>query len=484
MAWIFIPVACRGRAAGENRRFLFLTLIVGVVLLYAMLLIRHDNIVSRNDAPLTHAEPLVGSSRSTMNRGSDGILLTPVRSRTLFIYVPVLNELGGLQSLIDQAARGVEAHASDPSATPYTLNFFILDNTGCDIRRRDNSNHVIVDPLRSAQLSDDQGEPRYSALREELLHSEGLACDEVLAQLDRLAQQPPPLVSVSIIRVAHVTLSFAQSMNFMLRHARSHRQRLVLFAHSDVTIVDNRIFFTLFAFIETMSPSTAEAKKATPFCFAFTNYDALAVVDVRSTHHFVGDFDERLSYYGDTDYFLRCELAGLPVHHLPYNGQVEHRTRASIGNSVRYGQAVRRSVPSWRVYYETKWSEVYNLRTDYVNFTFAHLSWKIDDQDSRADDTEMGLRSTLQRCSALRRNVTALIDAFVASAKPPKKLLVRYVEWSQQDDVSGIRISSVRLYMLPPSAMDDWAEAVQWPNVAAAVCAHAVEVKQSLFRIP
>ena len=91
--------------------------------------------------------------------------------------------------------------------------------------------------------------------------------------------------------------------------------------------------------------------------------------------------------------------------------------------------------------------------------------------------------------------MSGLLAAFTSAARPPRQLLIRFVEWEQvAAETNGgadgrgapllLAISGVRLYVLPPAVMEEWAEAVQWPRVASAVCADSVDVQQSLFRIP
>jgi hypothetical protein len=410
--------------------------------------------------------------------------------RRFFVYIPVLNELGLLEKIVREA----QLAASATESSRFAFDFLILDNTGCAFAQRGNHNGKTA--LRSSSEGEEEGGhngPRFDRLRESLLHGERLDCPAVQDRLSQLTEQHPPQskgeVSVQIIRHSFVTLSFSQSMNFVLRHAQAAGQDYVLFAHSDMSVLDRRIFPLLVGFIgdrrrdRQLLPTSLSVLNA--FCFAFTNYDALAVVDVRAVNRLVGDFDERLSYYGDTDFFLRCELAGLPAHHLPFETYVGHKSMASIANGPRYGRAVMRSVPSWRAYYESKWRDELHLPTDTTNCTFVSLSWT-PPAAMEAPISSAGVK-TRAACPG-RRRVDLLLQQLVLLTKPPRRVFVRHVQWdlSASDDLGEDRlvIVGLRLYMLPQAVMDDWAGSVDWGRVVAALCAQAVDIHQALFRVP
>lgn len=140
-----------------------------------------------------------------------------------------------------------------------------------------------------------------------------------------------------------VPLTFSQSMNFGIHHAKSCGLKFCFFLHSDAEAAPGVGLQLLHG-----------ARQASERWGAiFTNYDAFVVFNVEACHA-VGDWDVHLPwYFADNDFYRRLRLAGYPT--LESNLEVHHEPSQTLRADAQLSFVNRVVFPLHRQYYAAKW---------------------------------------------------------------------------------------------------------------------------------
>jgi hypothetical protein len=193
---------------------------------------------------------------------------------------------------------------NDTTATEMRLRIqtVFIDNTGCD---------------RPARI-----------VRETKPHFESHA--EMNAKFDcarwlTVKRDELPALGVDVL-VPPVPLPFGPTMNMMQRDALDTRGApRFMWAHHDAAPQSSSVLVRV---------ALVAAFVTDPFCVFFSgpwpaNHDVIAVFDAVSLQREVGDWDSYMWYYGDNDYYDRCQLAQLPYGDMERLGLIGHTVSAA-----------------------------------------------------------------------------------------------------------------------------------------------------------
>jgi len=143
-----------------------------------------------------------------------------------------------------------------------------------------------------------------------------------------------------------VPLSFSQSMNLAMTHARRDGCSFVLVMHSDACAQPG----SCLSLLDYARKLNRESRR---WGILFTNYDALAALNL-SLMDDIGLWDTNLpQYFSDNDYYRRIDLAGyekidtrIPVNHTP-------STTINSDPELKFLKNV--TFPIYETYYTRKW---------------------------------------------------------------------------------------------------------------------------------
>jgi hypothetical protein len=143
-------------------------------------------------------------------------------------------------------------------------------------------------------------------------------CAAWLSFVDRVGKGELPYVHVV---PQLLPLNFGASQNFFRRHCLFVlKQPRFIWMHSDAVIQhDGPLRRSLFF----------AAALTDPFCVLYTHYDIIAVFDAATLHTNVGDWDQVLWYYGDNDYYSRCDRARVMIGEIHGDG-VGHEFSSTV----------------------------------------------------------------------------------------------------------------------------------------------------------
>jgi hypothetical protein len=145
-----------------------------------------------------------------------------------------------------------------------------------------------------------------------------------------------------------VPLTYAQSMNWMLKDAKEQGSNIIIHFHSDAYSTNPDAEKEL---LEKVFAYEAEGRK---WACAWTHYDILWAINVKALED-IGGWDVNLpTYYGDNDAKRRWQLAGWECIDTHIKG-IDHEGSATINSDPMLKFMNAQVFPLHSYYYQQKW---------------------------------------------------------------------------------------------------------------------------------
>jgi len=145
-----------------------------------------------------------------------------------------------------------------------------------------------------------------------------------------------------------VPMTYAQSMNWMMKNALAREVDFIIHFHSDAFSTNPEAVNQLLAFVRSLKQTERK------WACAWTYYDILWAVNPLAMED-IGGWDTNLpNYFGDNDFKYRCKLAGWECIDTHIEG-INHEGSATINSDPELKYINGITFPLAEQYYRAKW---------------------------------------------------------------------------------------------------------------------------------